>query len=95
MPFQQGQAREQVHYPNGVYGGEIEYYAPHAHYINEGILYLTKDGRSYANKDEKKYPTNRHLQYHHPGTTDHPFEHAKAKCLKEWEKLVRDTAGRE
>lgn len=42
--------------------GVITVDVPYAHYQNEGILFLTKDGRSFAKEGELKYPTNRKLK---------------------------------
>ena len=39
IPFQQGALRNSVNYPQGIYGGEIEYNTPYAHYMYEGIVY--------------------------------------------------------
>ena len=47
-----------------VESGLIEVQTPYAHYQNTGILYLTKDGRSWARKNEPKYPTGKPLKYH-------------------------------
>nr|DAU67730.1 MAG TPA: Minor capsid protein [Caudoviricetes sp.] len=44
--------------------GLVTVETPYAHYMNEGILYLTMDGRSWAHKDEPKYPTEKLLNYH-------------------------------
>lgn len=94
IPFQQGALRGSQTFPEGVYGGLIEYNTPYAHYIYEGDLYLTEDGRSWARKGEKKYPTGIPLAYHHPGTTDHWFDKAKEQHLDDWIKLVKETVGK-
>ena len=59
--------------------GIITVNASYAHYQNEGILYLTKDGRSFARKGEIKYPTNRKLKNYYdqnggPGRGSHFVE---------------------
>ena len=95
IPFQQGALRGSVRYPEGIDGGEIAWDTPYAHYQYEGILYLTKDGRSFANKDERKYPTGTPLVYHTPGTTDHWFEKAKEQNMNQWVDLVKRTAGKD
>ena len=102
IPFQQGALRNSVNYPQGIYGGEIEYNTPYAHYQYEGIVY----GPSYPIRDSqgniigwysppKKNPTGRKLTYHTPGTTDHFFEKAKEQHGKDWVDLVKRTAGKE
>lgn len=100
IPFQQGALRISQHYPQGIYGGEIAWGgaahgAPYAHYQYEGELYLTEDGRSFANKNERKYPTGLSLHYHTSGTSDHWFEKAKEQHKKEWVDLVKQTAGKD
>ena len=94
IPFQQGGLRESVRYPDGIYGGVIEYNAPYAHYQYMGELYLTEDGRSWASKGERKYPTGRPLVQHAPGTMDHWFDAAKQAHGSQWLDLVRREAGK-
>ncbi|MBQ6787543.1 MAG: hypothetical protein IJO85_07470 [Lachnospiraceae bacterium] len=95
VPFNQGALRNSVRYPQGIHGGVIEYDTPYAHYIYTGILYLTKDGRSFAQRHEKKYPTDRILEYHEPGTGSKWFESAKKDHEKEWIDLVKRTVGKD
>ena len=73
--------------------GVVEYLSPYAHYQYEGELYLTKDGRSFANSGEKKYPTGMPLQHHAAGTSDHWFERAKQTHGKDWVDLVKREVG--
>ena len=94
-PFQQGALRGSQYYPQGIYGGEIAWNTPYAHYQYEGELYLTEDGRSFANKYERKYPTGIALEQHADGTTDHWFEKAKEQNLNQWVDLVKRTAGKD
>lgn len=94
IPFQQGQLRSQVRYPEGLGGSIIEYYAPYAHYQYMGELYLDKNGRSYAEKYDKKYPSGKLLNHHASGTTDHWFEEAKERYGDDWERLVRQIGGK-
>lgn len=91
MPYQQGAMRgaTQIIEP-----GLISTNTPYAHYQYEGELYLTEDGRSWANKGEKKYPTGTTLQYHTAGTGDHWFEHAKEEHGEQWIDLVRREVGK-
>lgn len=102
IPFQQGALRNSVNYPQGIYGGEIEYNTPYAHYQYEGIVY----GPNIPIRDvqgnitgwyspPKKNPTGRPLQYHTEGTGDHWFEKAKEQHKDDWVRLVKRTAGKE
>lgn len=44
--------------------GEIDIPGPFAHYLHEGILYVSPTtGSAWAKKDETKVPTSRELQY--------------------------------
>lgn len=101
IPFQQGQLRNSLVYPQGVYGGELEWNAPHAHYQYTGEVY----GPNIPIKDSagnttgwysppKKRPTGRPLTYHTPGTGKEWFEVAKERKGKQWIDLVKKTAGK-
>lgn len=94
IPFTQGALRGSVTYPEGIYGGEIAYNTPYAHYQYAGELYLTSDGRSFADKYEKKEPAGRPLQYHAAGTGDHWFERAKQAHGSQWVELVKREVGK-
>lgn len=94
IPFQQGALRNSVNYTQGIYGGEIEWNTPYAHYQYIGELYLAENGSSWAKKYEKKHPVGKPLAYHTPGTTDHFFDEAKEQHGKEWVDLVKRTAGK-
>lgn len=94
IPSQQGQLRGSVGYPEGLYGREIAYDAPHAHFQYEGELYLAANGSSWAKKDEQKFPAGTPLEYHAPGTTDHWFDVAKEQNMNQWIDLVKRTAGK-
>ena len=39
VPFRQGALRNSVRYPDGVYGGIVEYDTPYAHYLYKGVVY--------------------------------------------------------
>ena len=91
MPFQQG---AMVGATNIIEPGLIETNIPYAHYQYMGELYLTEDGRSFAQKYEKKYPTGTPLNYHAAGTGDHWFEAAKREHGKQWVDLVKREAGK-
>ncbi len=91
MPFQQGALRGATQI---VEPGLIQTNTPYAHYQYTGELYLTEEGRSFANKGEQKYPTGMPLHYHTPGTSDHWFERAKQTHGKEWIDLVKREVGK-
>lgn len=91
VPFLGGQLRSSGHI---VEPGTIEWNTPYAHYQYTGELYLTEDGRSYAEKYEKKNPTGRPLNYHEPGTGDHWFERAKQEHGQQWIDLVKREVGK-
>nr|DAN85410.1 MAG TPA: Minor capsid protein [Caudoviricetes sp.] len=91
MPRQQGYL---IASTNIVEPGLIRTEGPYAHYQYMGELYLTEDGRSFANKGERKYPTGRPLHYNTPGTSDHWFERAKETHGRQWIDLVKREAGR-
>lgn len=87
VPFSQGALRSSMNFPQGIYGDEIEWNTPYAHYQYVGDLYLTEDGRSWARKGEKKYPTGIPLKHRH-GTSQW-FEEAKRQHLDDWIALVK------
>lgn len=102
IPFQQGALRNSVNYPQGIYGGEIEYNTPYAHYQYEGEVYgpniPIKDAEGNITgwySPPKKNPTGRPLQYHTAGTGDHWFEKAKEQHGADWLRLVKETAGKD
>lgn len=103
IPFQQGALRNSVNYPEGIYGGVIEYNTPYAHYQYEGEVYgpnvpiYDTQGNitGYWSPPNKK-PTGKKLQYHPEGTErgDHWFEKAKAQHKDDWVDLVKKTVGK-
>lgn len=96
IPFQQGALRNSVIYPKGVYGGEIEYNTPYAHFQYVGYVRTDENGRVFVGKHEKKpILTNEPLHYHTPGTTDHFFEKAKEQNKEKWVRLVKEMVGKE
>lgn len=102
IPFQQGALRNSVNYPHGIYGGEIEYNTPYAHYQYEGEVYgpniPIRDAEGNITgwySPPKKHPTGRQLQYHTAGTGDHWFSKAKEMHKDEWVRLVKETAGKD
>lgn len=100
VPFRQGALRNSVRYPDGVYGGIVEYDTPYAHYQYESEVYgpniPLKDAQGNIigwTSPPKKSPTGRRLQYHTPGTSDHWFDRAKQEHLSDWVRLVKETVG--
>lgn len=104
VPFQQGYLLGSAHFPEGIYGGVLQYDGPYAHYLYQGIKY----GPNIPIKDSQgnitgwysppsKHPTGEKLKYHPEGTErgDHWFEKAKAQHKQEWIDLVKRTAGKE
>lgn len=94
VPHLNGGLRGSANFPEGIYGGVLEYSAPYSHYMYQGELYLAANGSSWAKKHEKKYPSGTPLEYHEPGTTDHWFEEAKRLHKDEWIKAVKDEVGK-
>lgn len=101
IPFQQGALRNSVNFPQGIYGGEIEYNTPYAHYMYQGEIYgpnipkYDTDGNLIGYwSPPKKNPTGRPITYHTKGTTDHWFEKAKEEHGDDWLRLVRDMVGK-
>lgn len=95
VPLLQGELRDSVNYPDGIYGGEIEWNTPYAHYQYEGFLRTDENGRVFVGKNEEKpILTTTPLVQHEPGTTDHWVEIAKSHHLTDWLKLVKGTVGK-
>lgn len=95
IPFQQGGLRNSVNYPQGIYGGEIEWNTPYAHFQYVGYVRTDENGRVFVGKhEEKPILTNRPLHYSQLETTDHWFDKAKEQHGKEWVDLVKRTAGK-
>lgn len=65
MPRRQAGELEHMMVLGTVIGsGQIDIPGPYAHYLHEGILYVSPStGSSWARKDEIKVPTSRELQY--------------------------------
>ena len=94
IPFQQGALRGSQRYPDGLYGGSIEWDSPYAHYMYEGFVRTDENGRTYVGRGEKKpVLTDRPLIYHQPGTGSQWFETAKEQHHEEWVELVKRKAG--
>lgn len=96
IPFQQGGLRGSQRYPDGIYGGEIAWDAPYAHYQYEGLLRTDEQGRVFVGKGESKpILTDIPLEHHAAGTTANWFEKAKEQNLEQWLALVKKTAGKD
>lgn len=67
--------------------GKIIWKTPYAHYQYEGRAMVgVKSKSAYAHEKEPKEYNGKSLNYHTPGTGDHWFETAKAKCKETWRK---------
>lgn len=104
IPFQQGALRNSVNFPSGIYGGEIEWNTPYAHYQYQSEIYSPnipiKDSEGnitgwFSPPGKKKNPTGMEMKHHTPGTTGHWFDVAKERNLQSWVRLVKETAGRD
>lgn len=104
IPFSQGELRNSEKYPEGIYGGSIEYDTPYAHYQYIGEIYgpniPQKDAEGniigwWSPPKKEKKPTGRFMSYHEPGTGARWFETAKAAHGKDWIALVKRTAGKD
>ena len=91
MPYRQGDLRNKTQI---IQPGLIETNTVYAHYQYMGELYLTEDGRSFADAGDHKYPTGMPLHYHTPGTSDHWFERAKEAHKNEWVDIVKREVGK-
>lgn len=96
VPHLNGGLRGSANFPEGIYGGILEYNTSYAHYLYQGELYLASNGSSWAKKHEKKYPAGKSLTYHPKGagTTDHWFDEAKRLHKDEWINAVKDEVGK-
>lgn len=102
VPLMNGQLRRSATFPEGVYGGVLEYNTPYAHYQYEGIVYgpnipIRDAGGNITGwySPPSKHPTGRPLTYHTAGTGDHWFETAKQRHGADWLRRVKQTAGRD
>lgn len=97
IPEDQGSLKGSVRYPHGIYGWEVAWNTPYAHYQYEGELYLDKNGSPFAEEDDIKYPSGKRLKQsteNNPLASDHWFEKAKEGNLKKWEHQVKRIAGK-
>lgn len=98
VPFRQGPLRENIWYPEGLEGGEIEWNTPYAHYMYEGVKYINPDTgfSGYEGSDGmwggwsgEKIPTQQKLHYYTEGTGDHWLERAAEVHGKKWVEGVK------
>ena len=96
-----GTLRRSANFPEGVYGGVLEYNTPYAHLLYVGQVYgpniPIKDSEGnvtgwFSPPGQAKHPTGKKIQYHEPGTSDHWFEKAKERHGDKWLRLVREEA---
>lgn len=105
VPLLNGQLRRSANFPEGVYGGVLEYNSMYAHYQYIGEIYgpniPIRDSagnitRWYSPKGKEKHPTGRMMKnYSQSGTGPEWFARAKEKNLQKWVKLVKETAGKD
>lgn len=104
VPLLNGQLRRSATFPEGVYGGVLEYNTPYAHYQYVGEVYgpniPRKDDNGniigwYSPPGKKKHPTGRKMaKYSQSGTGPEWFEKAKERRGDKWLRLVREEAGK-
>jgi hypothetical protein len=105
VPYLNGALAGSVNYPDGMYGGSIEWNTPYAHYQYTGMVY----GPNIPKYDDEgnligfwspphKHPEGRPLHYNpseeHPLATDHWFERAKDTHGQQWIDLVKREVGK-
>lgn len=96
VPHLNGSLRSSFDYPKGVYGGEISWNTPYAHYQYVGKLRTDEKGRVFVGKkEEKPVLTGVNLVRTNPQTKAEWFEEAKTRHKQEWVDLVRKTAGKD
>ena len=104
VPMLNGQLRRSATFPEGVYGGVLEYNTPYAHYQYVGEVYgpniPRKDDNGniigwYSPPGKKKHPTGRKMaKYSQSGTGPEWFSKAKERHGDKWLRLVREEVGR-
>lgn len=83
VPFETGELDETTKINSSELTGEVDYYAPHAHYIYEGKLMVDPEtGSSYAKKDSKKIYNGKSLKI---SKEKHPLASVK------WDKAAEPT----
>lgn len=104
VPLMNGQLRRSATFPEGVYGGVLEYNTPYAHYQYVGEVYgpniPRKDDNGniigwYSPPGKKKHPTGRKMaKYSQSGTGPEWFSKAKERHGDKWLRLVREEVGK-
>jgi len=104
VPLLNGQLRRSATFPEGVYGGVLEYNTPYAHYQYVGEVYgpniPRKDDNGniigwYSPPGKKKHPTGRKMaKYSQSGTGPEWFSKAKERHGDKWLRLVREEVGK-
>ena len=104
VPVLNGQLQGSADFPEGVYGGVLEYNTPYAHYQYVGEIYgpnipRTDDNGNivgwYSPKGKAKHPTGRKMSnYSQSGTGPEWFGKAKEQNKDKWLRLVREEAGK-
>ncbi len=104
VPMLNGQLRRSATFPEGVYGGVLEYNTPYAHYQYVGEVYgpniPRKDDNGniigwYSPPGKKKHPTGRKMaKYSQSGTGPEWFSKAKERHGDKWLRLVREEVGK-
>ncbi|MCI8800354.1 MAG: hypothetical protein HFH88_11165 [Lachnospiraceae bacterium] len=104
VPVLSGDLRRKAWFPDGVYGGVLEYNSMYAHYQYVGEVYgpnipiRDSEGnitRWFSPKGKAKNPTGRKMaKYSQSGTGPEWFEKAKERHGDKWLRLVREEAGK-
>lgn len=104
VPVLNGDLRRKAWFPDGVYGGILEYNSMYAHYQYMGEIYgpniPRKDDNGnivgwYSPKGKAKHPTGKKMaNYSQSGTGPEWFEKAKEQNKDKWLRLVREEAGK-
>ena len=104
VPLLNGQLRRSANFPEGVYGGVLEYNTPYAMYQYRGEIYgpniPIKDSSGNITgwcspKGKAKHPTGRKMSnYSQSGTGPEWFSKAKERHGDKWLRLVREEVGK-
>lgn len=104
IPLLNGQLRRSANFPDGIYGGVLEYNTPYAHYQYVGEIYgpniPIRDSEGnitgwFSPPRKAKHPTGRKIaNYSQSGTGPEWFEEAKERHGDKWLRIVREEAGK-
>lgn len=103
VPLLNGQLRRSANFPEGVYGGVLEYNTPYAHHQYVGKVYgpnipkideMTGEVIGwYSPKGKAKHPTGKMMAYYSESETGPEwFAKAKERHGDKWLRLVREEA---